>query len=195
MKFIALDLEMEQPSRQIISVGLAYYDGNSFDIANFMITPEYHVSEFISKLTGIVDSDFDHDKPRHDCFNDVLEWVNSKEVDISSFIVWGKGDVGALNKDMWKNHGLWFKDMSSDKFVDVKTLYLMEYLIQRNKWQEKVSLSTACRQSSITVDANKTHNSGYDAFLTASLFFKMFWIGQSRIRHASSLSDTITYLK
>ena len=60
-KFLALDLELNQPSGKIIQVGVAIGDKNTrfedYVVRKWLIDPQEPISEFINDLTGITDSD------------------------------------------------------------------------------------------------------------------------------------------
>ena len=60
-KFLALDLELNQPSGKIIQVGVAIGDKNTrfedYVVRKWYIDPQEPISEFINDLTGITDAD------------------------------------------------------------------------------------------------------------------------------------------
>ena len=69
-KFLALDLELNQPSGKIIQVGIAIGDKNTrfedYVVRKWYIDPQEPISEFINDLTGITDATY---VPKHTVTN------------------------------------------------------------------------------------------------------------------------------
>ena len=69
-KFLALDLELNQPSGKIIQVGVAIGDKNTrfedYVVRKWYINPQEPISEFITDLTGITDADISANAYSHE---------------------------------------------------------------------------------------------------------------------------------
>lgn len=173
MTFIALDLEMEQPSSQIIQIGISYVEEASSLVVRkvFYITPDEPLSAFIQNLTGITNNDFDWNKSREECYREftdelfcIFESVNKP---FREFITWGSGDVAALKADIIK-----YKQtscMSLNRFTDVKSLVLFDRLVSNKKVSHRVSLKSALADYKIAISGN-AHDAGWDAYNTLMLF-------------------------
>ena len=75
--FIALDLELEQPSNEIIQIGIAWVcrdcEDNTIHKKNFYVTPSGSVSPFIQDLTGIKDEHFDWTRSRREIYKEFCD--------------------------------------------------------------------------------------------------------------------------
>lgn len=173
--FYAIDLEFEQPSKEILSIGAAYTmpDGDMV-YKNFMITPSQPVSPFIQELTGLCDADFDYQKTRQQCFQAFVNYhtelaqkvINSGAKLFHEAITWGPGDIPLLKQQMMD------LDVSapiSARFLDLKSLLLMERHCNGLSITSNMSLKTALSQYKIEF-AGQQHNSAADAFNTLRLF-------------------------
>lgn len=178
-KYVALDLEMEQPSGEIIQVGVAWLDAETgvLDSKNFYITPSQCVSEFIRDLTGITDDDFDWSKNRRQCYSEFTEFMRSivDRKTYREYITWGGGDVHTLAKDISFLSQSTELDLntvlSSRRHTDVKTLVLYE-TVCAGRSVSSVSLSSALRAHNV-VTRGRSHDAGDDAYNTLYLFLNM----------------------
>lgn len=194
--FVAVDLEMEQPSQEIISIGVAISDANDITqvaaSANFYITPTQPLSDFIKNLTGLQESDYDNTKSREQCFTEFRQWLFRKTVMFEpcgyklhrEFVTWGCGDVTLLAPEL--------KDtaMSSRRFIDVKTLCLMDKLYSGLSIPGKLGLSTALRERKIEPHGT-AHNSESDAVNTLKLFAAVVSREQNRRKAIVTLQDFV----
>jgi len=176
--FIALDLELEQPSGEILSVGVAASAASSvssvISARNFYITPSQPVSEYIQNLTGLKDSDFDFNKSRAECFQEVREWLDEQFQRAQSlnarihreFVVWGSGDVTRLSDEFVYNT----KKMSVRRGLDVKAIACYKYFEQRGRMPSgSLGLLSALSVWDIP-EYGVAHNSEADAINTLKLF-------------------------
>ena len=192
--FLALDLEMEQPSDEILSVGICLFDEYQLEESkNFYITPTEPVSEFIQNLTGIKDTDFDFTKSRTVCYAEMSSWVQ-EQIDryvgrkyFREAVTWGTGDVPLLRADMRK-HCTNFEWLSQ-RFTDTKTLYLFDKYTSGKSLASKTSLNTAMASFGI-VPTGTAHNSMYDAINTAKVF-RTIICNQSEVKHRIKQLSTI----
>lgn len=177
--FIALDLEMEQPSDEVLSVGVNLFSGDDCinESHNFYITPTQPVSTFIQELTGIRETDFS-DAPRSECYRELTEWVNGHISNYCGYkwhreaITWGCGDVPLLRADMRKEGSNF--EWLSQRFIDVKTMFLLDKATSGKSFSSKTSLNTAMKELGI-VPEGTAHNSMYDAINTKEVFMRLMW--------------------
>lgn len=172
VRLAALDLEMEQPSREIIQIGIAWENVDTLQIEtkSFFITPSEPVSDFISELTGITDHDFDWQKPRDYCFAEFSnfwhEHVRPKVFD--STLTWGSGDIQTLRSQMKKHVGT-----ISSKYMNVKDIYNYREMIRGRNPSNKVSLKSAIANRKMKFEG-RAHDAANDAKMTLELFRNMY---------------------
>lgn len=191
--FLALDLEMEQPSDEVLSVGVCMFSGDMLveKQNNFYITPTHPVSKFIQELTGIRETDFDG-SPRVNCYRELSKWVVEiiESCPYYKFhreaITWGCGDVPLLRADMRKEQANF--EWLSQRFIDVKTLYLMDKATSDKSLSSKTSLNTAMKEMKINPRGN-AHNSMWDAVNTKEVFLELMYKQSNLKRTAKTLQQ------
>lgn len=190
--FLAIDLEFEQPSEEILSVGVCIFSGDAGCVeerTNLYITPTQPVSTFIQELTGIRETDFDG-SPRVNCYGELSKWVIEIIESYPDYkfhreaITWGCGDVPLLRADMRKEQSNF--EWLSQRFIDVKTLYLMDKATSDKSLSSKTSLNTAMKEMKIT-PRGSTHNSMWDAVNTKEVFLELMYKQRSLKSAAKNL--------
>lgn len=185
--FLALDLEFEQPSEEILSVGVCLFsgDGGVEERTNFYITPTQPVSTFIQELTGIRETDFDGNTRNYN-YADLAKWVGDMQEAYCDYkyhreaITWGCGDVPLLRADMRKEQVNF--EWLSQRFIDVKTLFLMDKATSDKSISSKSSLNTAMKELKVT-PRGTAHNSMWDAVNTKEVFLELMW-KQQKLKQA-----------
>lgn len=189
--FLSLDLEMEQPSAEIISAGVAvdvpvfkhdYVDNitnKHFSYENVLIKPTLPISEFIQDLTGLKDEMYDKSFTREDGFikiNElVLEWRKyCHDNDLRPMfqtVVWGSGDVYLFRKQFLEEVSScnWYEYPIGKDFINVKTLIQLDNIIAHKYLNKKTSLRSALKRYGMRFVGN-AHDSSYDALNTLLLF-------------------------
>lgn len=177
MVFWGLDLEMEQPSNEIISIGVSIWvpDANMFktDSPNFLITPSQPISQFIQDLTGLNDSMYKWDESREIGFRKFVDYMNlaKSRVEQSGLkwfrepITWGAGDLHTLRSQM----PFIQQDFMGRRFIDVKTLSMMERVFQNKSISGKMGLRSGLSGYGLAFEGS-AHNSAVDAYNTMRLF-------------------------
>lgn len=175
--FWALDLEMEQPSNEIISIGVSIWipgaSGYKTDTPNFLITPSQPISPFIQELTGLNDSMFKWDESREIGFRKFVDYMNmaKSRVELSGMkwfrepITWGAGDLHTLRSQM----PFIQQDFMARRFIDVKTLCMMERVFQDKSISGKMGLRSGLSSYGLSFEG-AAHNSAVDAYNTMRLF-------------------------
>lgn len=186
--FWSLDLEMEQPSDEIISVGIALETPTSAIIKDFLITPSQPLSPFIQELTGLRDDMFDWNKSRKECFMEFYDywtkhWVGAKS-DLYRHeqhpITWGQGDLHLLRKQMSATLTDYDIDLPR-RIVDVKSLLWFDKMVKGEYNSSRMSLNSGLKYMGLSF-IGQPHNSGYDAYNTLNLFRTLLSLRQNTRR-------------
>lgn len=194
--FFALDLEFEQPSREILSIGVAYMlpDG-AIVKSNFMVTPSQPLSPFIKDLTGLADSDFDYSLTREQCFEQFLDahrdmvdaFKRAGDKFYMGAITWGYDDVSHLNQELI---AAGCGPTLSGRSIDLKSVMLVDRVCRSLSVSGNLGLKTALNQHKVTL-AGRAHNSADDAYNTIMLF-KTF-TEKRQAQHAAARSFIDAY--
>lgn len=196
--FWALDLEMEQPSNEIISIGFAWETSTqNAKCKDFLITPSQPLSPFIQELTGLKDDMFDWNKSRKDCFMEFYNfWLNNwvgLESDMYRYenhpITWGQGDLHLLRKQFYETLTDFDVDLPR-RIVDVKSLVWFDKMVKGNYNSARMSLATALKEYKLFPQGT-AHNSAYDAYNTLELFRELLTRKKNTIAAIKHLQDSI----
>ena len=171
-KFLALDLELNQPSGKIIQVGIAIGDKNTrfedYVVRKWFIDPQEPISEFINDLTGITDADIRANAYSHEhVARELGELIREHKVFVNP-VTWGGGDSVELLAEFCKNHADF--PYFGRRWIDVKTWYT--YLMLTRSKQPSGGLSSAMGYFKLHFKG-KAHRADVDAANTLALFFKL----------------------
>lgn len=126
-KYLALDLELNQPSGKIIQVGIAIGSATdkfeNYITKKWYIDPKEPISEFIVGLTGITDADIRANAWSHAHIATELGDLIKQHKTFINPITWGGGDSVELLAEFAK-YGADFPHFGR-RWVDVKTFYTM----------------------------------------------------------------------
>jgi inhibitor of KinA sporulation pathway (predicted exonuclease) len=168
MNYIALDLEMNQPSNKIIQVGVAV--GNP-DLGvlirkGWYVDPEEPIDEYITHLTGIDDKIIDLDATP---LSTVAEEIGKLVMDNWCFtnpVQWGGGDVKVLLNEFR------LKEINFPFFgrreIDVKTIFT--YLSFAQDKKTTGGLASAMGRYGLKFEGT-AHRADIDAENTLRFFF------------------------
>jgi len=171
-KFLALDLELNQPSGKIIQVGVAMGDKNTrfedYVVRKWYIDPQEPISEFINDLTGITDSDIRAEAYSHEhVARELGELIKEHKCFINP-VTWGGGDSVELLAEFCKNH-VDFPHFGR-RWIDVKTWYT--YLMLTRGKAPSGGLASAMGYFKLHFKG-AAHRADVDAANTLALFFKL----------------------
>jgi len=171
-KFIALDLELNQPSGRIIQVGVAIGDKNTrfedYVVRKWYINPNEPISEFINDLTGITDADIRAEAYSHDhVARELSELIKEHKIFVNP-VTWGGGDSSELLQEFSKNQVDF--PYFGRRWIDVKTWYT--YLMLTRGKAPSGGLASAMGYYKLHFKG-KAHRADVDAANTLTLFFHL----------------------
>jgi len=171
-KFLALDLESNQPSGKIIQVGVAIGSVKDrfedYVVRKWYIDPQEPISEFINDLTGITDADIRAEAYSHEHVARELGELIKEHKPFTNPVVWGGGDSSELLAEFCKNHADF--PHFGRRWIDVKTFYT--YLMLTRGKAPSGGLASAMGYFKLQF-RGKAHRADVDAQNTLALFFKL----------------------
>jgi len=188
-KFLALDLELNQPSGKIIQVGIAI--GSIHDrfedyiVRKWYIDPHEPISEFINDLTGITDADIRAECYSHDFVARELSALIKEHNTFINPVTWGGGDSRELLDEFCQNHADF--PHFGRRWIDVKTWYT--YLMLTKGKTPSGGLASAMGYFKLHFKG-KAHRADVDAANTLALFFKLLE-RQSQMENIIGLAKSV----
>jgi inhibitor of KinA sporulation pathway (predicted exonuclease) len=171
-KFLALDLELNQPSGKIIQVGVAIGSVKDrfedYVVRKWYIDPQEPISEFINDLTGITDADIRAEAYSHEHVAREISELIKEHKPFTNPVVWGGGDSSELLAEFCKNHADF--PHFGRRWIDVKTFYT--YLMLTRGKAPSGGLASAMGYFKLQF-RGKAHRADIDAQNTLALFFKL----------------------
>ena len=167
--FLALDLEMNQPSGKIIQVGIAI--GNSKDgillTHSWLLDPQEEISPRIEELTGI-SNEMIGGAASHETMTDELSTYIEEHNTFVNPVQWGVGDRDILMKEI-KERQIHFPFFGRRE-IDVKQIYV--YLSMAQSRNTKGGLKSAMGRYKMPFEG-KAHSADVDAENTLRFFFHL----------------------
>lgn len=172
--FTSLDLEMNQPSGKIISVGAVVGNIKTGEILeNFhaFVNPHEELSPFIIELTKIRQSDVDQAGSLMEVYLQ-LKAIHEKHKSFINPIVWGGGDSQELKNQLLQEYGQiqGFEWRFGRRWIDAKTLFISWRLAHGLPIQG--GLARSMTKVGLKFEGQK-HNSGDDAYNTFRMYRAM----------------------
>jgi len=170
--FIALDLELNQPSNKVIQVGVAIgnVDQNPKDyiVKKWYIDPKEPIDNFITGLTGITDSDIRNNCVGHSTISKELTALIKEHNPWLQPVVWGYDDAGQLRREFERNN-VEFKHFGG-RWLDVKTVYNFLQFSQNESPNGNLQQAMSVQGSWFDGD---THRADVDARNTLKFWFDL----------------------
>lgn len=170
VNLLSLDLEMEQPSGEIIQLGFTIFNKDSKEV---LISKRLYVntgkilSPFITQLTGITQEQHDAGTSLSDVYDELYYWHKLYQCFMNP-ITWGGGDSWELKKQL---PSLPEEDWCfGRRWIDAKTLYITYRMA--NDLPIKGGLKKACNSMDIQFEG-PAHDAERDAYNTASIYSKL----------------------
>ena len=171
-KFLALDLELNQPSGKIIQIGVAIGDKHTrfedYVVRKWFIDPQEPISEFINDLTGITDADIRAESYSHEYVARELSALIKEHNTFVNPVTWGGGDSVELLAEFCKNHADFPR--VGRRWVDVRTWYT--YVMLTRGKAPSGGLASAIGYFKLHFKG-KAHRADVDAANTLALFFAL----------------------
>lgn len=171
-KFLALDLEMNQPSGKVIEVGVcigAYNQpDNEYVRRSWYINPEEPIDEFITSLTGISDQTIATSAVPWATMAEELSGLIEEHQPFLNPVTWGGGDSQLLLKSL-SEQGVPFPHFGR-RWIDAKTIHVFNNLAEGKSFKGGLRSSMAAYRRSFK---GTPHQAGDDAYNTLRLFFSM----------------------
>jgi inhibitor of KinA sporulation pathway (predicted exonuclease) len=184
-KFLALDLELNQPSGKIIQVGVAI--GSAQDRREQYVTRKWYINpnepldDFIIGLTGITATDISTYCVSHYTVAQELSEVIKEHKCFVNPVTWGGGDSTELLTEFCKNHADF--PHFGRRWIDVKTWYTLLMLAKNKNPSGGLASAMGAFKLQFIGDA---HRADVDAANTLAFFFKLL----ERQRSMENLLDT-----
>lgn len=170
--FIALDLELNQPSNRIIQVGIALgsrmQPEDEWVVRQWLLDPDEPISEFITGLTGISNEDIAQRAVPWEQMAQELSALMDEHKPFMNPVTWGGGDSSELLESI-RARGIDFPYFGR-RWVDVKTVHTFLSLTLGKK--PSGGLRSTMTQYKMRF-LGEPHRADVDAFNTLRLFFHL----------------------
>jgi DNA polymerase III alpha subunit (gram-positive type) len=171
-RYVALDLEYNQPSGTVIQVGVAIGSAaqsqHEYVVRRWDLKVDEPISEFITKLTGITDEDCRAGVALAQCAQELGKLLIEHEVFVNP-VTWGGGDSVDLLR-AFAQAQVEFHHFGR-RWIDVKTWTTLLSLARTQSAKiQHGGLSKAMARYKLQF-VGKAHRADVDAFNTLRLFF------------------------
>ena len=187
--FLALDLELNQPSNKIIQVGITIGNRKQIPVqyfkASWIVDPREHLRPDIVELTGITEERILAERKSLSYIAEEIQgYIRTMDCFVNP-VTWGGGDSIELLKE-FEDLGIHFPCFGR-RWVDVKTIH--QYLQITEGKNPKASLRSALARWNLKFDGRQ-HDAGDDAYNTLKLFFYLL-DRQDKINYAKNMLSSI----
>jgi inhibitor of KinA sporulation pathway (predicted exonuclease) len=169
--YVCLDLEMNQPSKKIIEIGVVVANVKERKILakqHFFVNPNEQLHWMIKRLTSIRQSDVDSAKDLLGAYKDLCLFLAPFKFR-KLIIIWGGNDFDILKSQLDQARGE-FKWIFGDRCIDAQTIHLNLALAKGEPCSG--GLSKALKKYGLYFKGRK-HRAADDAYNTMILWFKM----------------------
>lgn len=166
--FVALDLELNQPSQRIIQLGAVighFPTGRVVDEFCAFVNPGEALDPRIIELTGVQQEDVDGAGPLVQAYDELVAWLAPYAADRQlNPLTWGGGDSHSLRQALGLADERW---VFGRRWTDVKTLYVA-WRTSRGD-EPRGGLARAMTKFNLAFEGRK-HNARDDARNTFRMF-------------------------
>jgi len=170
--FIALDLELNQPSNRIIQVGVAIGNAQQkseeYVVKKWYLNPNEPIDKFITELTGITNGNISSYSVSHTTVARELTELIKEYNPWLQPVVWGYDDAGQLRREFEK-HSVEFKHFGG-RWLDVKTIH--NFMMFSKNESPRGSLKEAMSRYN-SVFEGQEHRADIDAQNTLKFWFDL----------------------
>jgi len=170
--FIALDLELNQPSNRIIQVGVAIGNAQQkseeYVVKKWYLNPNEPIDKFITELTGITNGNISSYSVSHTTVARELTELIKEYNPWLQPVVWGYDDAGQLRREFERNN-VEFKHFGG-RWLDVKTVYNFLQFSQNESPNGNLQQAMSVQGSWFDGD---THRADVDARNTLKFWFDL----------------------
>jgi len=172
MNYLALDLEMNQPSGKIIQIGFAYGGKEGIYKKAYFVNPEEELTEFIVGLTDIKQTDVDAAPTLPVVWKQICdEYLSTLQPTVCGRflnpLTWGGNDVAEIFKQLGHEEG---RSHFGRRYVDVKTIFVAWRLANDNHFQG--GLAKSMTKVGLAFEGRK-HRADDDALNTLRMYLKL----------------------
>lgn len=187
--FLALDLELNQPSNKIIQVGITIGNRKQIPVqyfkTNWIVNPNEPLRPDIVELTGITEERIVNEaKSLADIAEEIKVYINHYDCFVNP-VTWGGGDSLELLQE-FADADIHFPCFGR-RWIDVKTIH--QYLQIAEYKNPKASLRSALARWSMKFDGRQ-HDAGDDAYNTLKLFFFLL-DRQDKINYSKNILSNV----
>lgn len=189
--FLALDLELNQPSGKLIEVGVCVGDiqttFSNWEVKSWLLDPQEEISPFITELTGITNQDISEKAvPLSQMVVELTELIEKHKPFVNP-VTWGGGDTTAL-LELINSTGESFPYFGR-RWIDVKTVFTFLKMTSPNGFNHKMGLKSALQSMGLTF-AGTAHRASPDAMNTLRLWQEVCRRQEARNSLISQLAKT-----
>ncbi len=169
MNIMSLDLEMNQPSKSIIQIGIAIghlESGLILESSSYIINAKEELNPFIVNLTGITQNQVNNGITLDEAYKHIVE-LHKEYQCFRNCLTWGGGDSDTLRQQLGLDTE---KFIFGRRWIDAKTVYISRCFARGEKSQ--AGLSKAMTRSGLEF-IGKAHDAEYDAINTFLLYFNL----------------------
>jgi len=170
--FIALDLELNQPSNKVIQVGVAIGNAQQkseeYVVKKWYLNPNEPIDKFITELTGITNGNISSYSVSHTTVARELTELIKEYNPWLQPVVWGYDDAGQLRREFERNN-VEFKHFGG-RWLDVKTVYNFLQFSQNESPNGNLQQAMSVQGSWFDGD---THRADVDARNTLKFWFDL----------------------
>jgi len=172
--YVSLDLEMNQPSRKIIQIGIVYGDMNTgviWEKQSIYVNPGESLNPYIMKLTGVTEAHIQNAPTLASAYVQI-QAAMKRHGPCRNPITWGGGDSEAMRVQMELNENEY---LFGRRWLDTKTIF--QAWCQSQGKPVQAGLAKAMSKMGLQFKGRK-----HDALADAMNTFHFYWFMLKKFR-------------